>query len=200
MIKALNENPWDLKTRLRAAQLSFEDGHLDEAKKQAENALQIDPKSFEAKNLCGVIALFQKDYKAAERYFESIHLQSPQRFPASNNLALALAEQNDDAKKQQALQLAETNVRLYPKVPEVYSTYGWVLYRAGRLDEAERALRTAVSGGNHSADTAYYLARVLADRGGHDAEARQLLESALKTSAPFAQRDEANELLTKLKK
>ena len=187
VIKALTAAPRDVKTRLFAAQWSWETGKYKDAKTQAEAALQLDPKSLRAKFLLGLISLFQKDYPEAEKYFEAAHLQSPKEFGASNNLALALTEQKDEAKKQQAVEYAESNVRQYPKQPEAYSTYGWVLYKAGRLNEAERALRTAVSGGSFSAETAYYLARVLVDRGGNDADAKQLLEGALKTTAPFAQ-------------
>ena len=90
-------------------------------------------------------------------------------------------------------------MRQYPKVGEAASTYGWVLYKFGRLDDAEKVLQAAVSGPSFSADTAYYLARVLIDRG-RDAPAKQLLESALKTTGPFAQRDDAKALLKDLEK
>jgi Tfp pilus assembly protein PilF len=132
-------------------------------------------------------------------YFESAQMQSPKDFAAGNNLALALIEQKDDAKKRKALDLAENNVKLFPRTADAYSTYGWVLYRLVRTEEAEKALRTAVSGGTFGAETAYYLARVLADRG-READAKKLLESALAASGPFAQRDEAQALLERLKK
>ncbi len=103
--------------------------------------MQLDAKSLRAKLLSGLIALFQKDYKAAELYFESAVLQSPKDSGASNNLALALIEQKDEAKRDRALQYAEANVQQYPKWAEGYSTYGWVLYKLGRLDEAEKALQ-----------------------------------------------------------
>lgn len=200
VIKALNAAPKDIKTRLFAAQWAWETGEYKDAQTQADAALKLDPKSLRAKFLLGLIALFQKNYPEAEKYFELAHLQSPKDFGASNNLALALAEQKDEAKKQQAVEYAETNVRQYPKQPESYSTYGWVLYKTGRLNEAEQALRTAISGGSFSAETAYYLARVLVDRGGNDADAKQLLEGALATTGMFSQREEAKALLDQLKK
>ena len=200
MVEALKAAPRDLKTRLVAAQWAWENGQYEDAKKQADGAMKLDPKSIDAKMLAGIIALFQKDYPRAELYFEAAHRQSPKAFAASNNLALALAEQKDDAKRQLALDYAEMNVKQNPKMAEAYSTYGWVLYRLGRLEEAEGALRNAASGGSFGAETAYYLARVLADRGGNDATAKQLLEGALKTNGPFAQREDAKALLEKLKK
>lgn len=202
MVAALTAAPKDLKTRLVAAQWAWESGYLEEAEKQAAAAMQLDPKSLDALILRGIIALFRKDFKSAERYFESAHLQSPKNFAATNNLALALAEQEDESKRRRALDYAEANVRQYPKSSEALSTYGWVLFKLGRLEDAEKALRLAVSGGTFSADTAYYLARVLIERGrGADVrDARQLLESALASIGPFSQRQEAKTLLDQLKK
>jgi predicted Zn-dependent protease len=208
MAEALKTAPRDLNTRIVAAQWAWETDQLDEAKRQAGYALQLDSNSLKAKLLCGLIALFQKHYEAAADYFESAFMQAPKEYGASNNLALALIEQNNDAKKDRALQYAETNVRQYPKWPEGHSTYGWVLYKLGRLEDAEKELNNAISlsGGTFGAETAYYLARVSADLGKRDnnpqqsANAKRLLEEALKTTAPFAQRDEAKELLHQLDK
>ena len=73
--------------------------------------------------------LFQKDYPAAERYFQAAHIHWPHNFAASNHLALALVEQPDEAKKRQALDFAAINVQ-QSKDPEAAATYGWVLYKA----------------------------------------------------------------------
>jgi Tfp pilus assembly protein PilF len=152
-----------------------------------------------AKILRGVVAIFQKDYTTAERYFELARLQSPRNFAAGNDLALALIEQDDKTKQLRALEYAESNVKLYQRNAEAASTYGWVLYRLGRFDEAEKWLQAAVSSGQVSPDTAYYYARLLKERG-RDAPAKQWLEGALKSTAPFAMRQEATALLEKLKK
>jgi Tfp pilus assembly protein PilF len=197
MVAALNAAPRDAKTRLVAAQWAWETGQLDEAKQQADAALRLDPKYLEAKILRGVIAMFQKDYKAAEVYFESAHQQSSKDFAASNNLALALAEQNDEPKKAYALDLANANAQKYPRMIDALSTYGWVLYRRGQLDDAEKVLRAVATGGSLTADTAYYWACILKDRG-QEAVAKQWLESALRSPAPFLHREEAKALLAKL--
>ncbi len=99
IIAALTKAPMDIETRLVAAQWAWETEQFDEAKRQAKAALQLDAKSLKAMLLCGLVALFQKDYPTAELYFESAHRKSPKDFAASNNLALALAEQKDEAKR-----------------------------------------------------------------------------------------------------
>lgn len=198
MVAALKAAPNDVPTRLAAAQWSFETEQYDQAKEQAAIALKLDSESLGAKILAGIVALFLKDNKAAEGHFEAAHLQAPANFAASNNLALALAEQDNEAKKRKALEYADVNVRANQNAAEAWSTYGWVLYRLNRLNEAEQALAKAASAGTLSADTAFYIAKVQVDRG-QNAKAKELLENALKTKRPFSMRKEAEALLEKLK-
>jgi tetratricopeptide (TPR) repeat protein len=200
MNDAINARPKELQTRVLAAQWAWETLRFGDAKKQADAAVKLDPQSVDAQFFRGLVALFQKDYSTAEEYFQNAHLLSPKDFRVSNGLALALVEQKGEEKKQRALEYAEANARQYSKSSEALSTYGWVLYKLGRLDDAERMLRGAVSGGTFSADTAYCLARVLSKRGGHDKDIRQLLESALQSPAPFQNRDDAKAWLEELKK
>lgn len=200
MVAALEAKPKDINTRIAAAQWAFTTKQLDQAAQQAEIARQLDPDSLAAKIISGNIAIFQKDYAAAEKFLTDAHLQSPSNFTATNNLALALAEQEEEIKKRQAVEYANINVRLYPKQTEPWSTLGWALYRLGQIDEAERALRQAAQFKRLSPDTAYYIARVDADRGRKD-EAITILEKALQSeSASFSKRAEAEALLAELKK
>jgi len=199
MEKALKKAAQDLKTQLAAAEWALNTGQLPMAKDRSAAALQIEAKSLEAKILRGIVALFQKDYKEAELYFESAHLQSPGSFAASNNLALALVEQSDETKKRRAEEYAEDNVRKFPRLAEALSTYGWVLYKRGKLDQAEEWLKRAAQAGSLSADTAYYIARVTVEKGRPE-EAKRLLKQALDTKRPFCMRDEAKALLEKLEK
>jgi tetratricopeptide (TPR) repeat protein len=199
MAAALQAAPNDLRTHLIVGQWALETNQMPEAEAQAAAALKVDPKSLDAKILSGVIALFKKDYSAAERYFEAAHLQSPRNFASTNNLALVLVEQTDEAKKRRALEYAQSNVQQNPRSAEAASTYGWVLYKLGRLDEAEKAFQAAVAGGSVGADTAYYIARLSYDRG-RETQAKQWLDIALRSTGPFAMRQDATALMEKLKK
>jgi tetratricopeptide (TPR) repeat protein len=198
MAAAVSAAPQDLRTRLAAGHLALATGQLDEAQKQARAAVQIDPASLEAKFFRGLIALFQEEYEAAELLFEAGLKQSPRSFGFSNNLALSLVEQKGEAKRNRAVELAEANVRQFPKSAEAESTYGVVLYKLGRLDDAEAALGKASSIAESDLDTAYFTARVMVDRG-RKAEAKKLLETALKNPAPCRFRQSAEELLRQLK-
>ena len=89
MKAALSKDLNDIRTRLLVAQWAWENGELTEAKKQADAALKLDealdPKlktteqSVNALVLRGVIALFQKEYEAAEGYFQAaLHIVAEQ--------------------------------------------------------------------------------------------------------------------------
>ncbi len=200
MQEALKMAPDDVPTHLAVARWALLTGDLDKAKEQSAVALQQDPQSLDAKIMRGIVALFQKDYKAAEMYFEGAHLQSPGNFAASNNLAIALAEQSDPAKQQRALEYAAANVRQNANnenTREALSTYGWALYKLGQLDEADRVLGQVARTGLFDPDTAYYIARVAADKGRTE-EAKRLLAAALKSKRPFSQEEEAKALLERL--
>ncbi|MGA2066956.1 MAG: tetratricopeptide repeat protein [Thermoguttaceae bacterium] len=219
MQKALEKAPADLATRLVTAQWTLETGQLDEAEKHAVKALQLaeaerqhasqeeapklEARLLNAKILRGLVALYRKDFKTAEKFFEDAHLQSPGNFAASNNLALALCEQKDEgtgkpdqAKLNRALEFANANFQADPRNPEAASTLGWVLYRVGCLDRAENALRQALAA-SLGPDAAYHLARASYDRGDKEL-AKNLLEAALKTPS-FLTRPEAQALYDKIR-
>ncbi len=194
---AIKIAPKNVRTRLVAAQWYLETNQLDKAATEAAAATQLDPKSLEANLFRGVVALFKKDYEQAETYFQQAHLQSPGNFAASNNLALALIEQDDAQKRQRALEYATANARQNPRATEALSTYGWVQYKLGNIDEADRVLQGAAGTGTLSPDTAYYLAVVSAEKGRKE-QAVQLLNAGLNTTQPFSQRQEAQVLLDQL--
>ncbi len=201
MDAALKDAPKDFATQMAAAQWAAQTSQFDMARKYADAALALRPDALEAKLVLGVIDLLLKDYPAAEKQFGAALVQAPSNFAASNNLALALCEEDSREKQQKALEYAVMNVRQYPKQAEAFSTLGWVYYKNGRLDEAAQSLQTAISGGQLSPDTAYYLAKVLVDQDKPEGKkaAKQLLDAAVKTKALFSMRKEAHALLEKLK-
>ncbi|MGD0655395.1 MAG: hypothetical protein ABSA16_13720, partial [Thermoguttaceae bacterium] len=102
-----------------------------------------------------------------------------------------------------ALEFATNNVQQYQKTNngvEAASTYGWVLYKLGQLDEADKALSAAVSTGqSFSPDTAYYMA-VVANEKNRKEEAKTLLKAAAKSTSPFTMKQEAAALLEQLER
>ena len=206
-----SRSPNDLPTRQIVAVWALEKGKVAFAKEQAEDALRIEggglppgAKKQSGSNvghiLRGLVALWEKDWVVAEENFQKVVEDSPLDFAARNNLALALVEQDDPAKKQRALEYAEANYRDHKDNPDALSTLGWVRFRRGEFDKAEAALNQSLkaAGGPTNTDTATYVAYVL-DHQGKNRQAREILDDLLKTDRPFAMRPEARKLYEKLK-
>jgi hypothetical protein len=144
--------------------------------------------------------------------FEAAHLMNPGAFDTSNNLALALIEAPEDRrgatqephpKHNRAFQFATMNVQRFPvngQSPfrfEAASTYGWILYKLGRTNEARSVLQAVLQGGQLSQDSAYYVAQILVDLQQYD-EAGRLLAQRVESDAPFVHRADAKKLLDEI--
>lgn len=191
--------PSSARVRVARGAWLLDQGRVPDARSEIEEALKLDPASKDALRLNALISWHLRDLPAAEAILEPLHLEAPADLGISNMLALAMVEQDDPAKQSRGLQLAEVNARQSPRSPEALATLGWAHFRAGHLDQAEKMLRTAVTGVRTTPDIAYYLARVLVARG-QTQDARKLLESSINVSTAFAHRDEAKELFKSLAK
>jgi len=200
---AVKAAPKDPGVLLAAAQWYLGQNDLENAKRIAEDALKIDAKSLEGKVVRGAIARVARDYATAEKFFYDAHVQSPGNFPASNSLALVLIESADRDSQQRALEMAEANVAMHregsPQQVNALTTLAWVYYKLGRREDAEKILAQITQNNLLTSDGAYYVAKLLADRGEKD-RARKILEEVLANEPMFATRPDAVDLLAKLKK
>ncbi len=94
-----------------------------------------------------------KDKRAIREYRMALELD-PENIIALNNYAYMLSLAGRDLEK--ALQMAEKVLQLAPDVPTYIDTYGWVLFRMGRLEDAQKALRRAVSLGGRGEIMRHY--------------------------------------------
>jgi tetratricopeptide (TPR) repeat protein len=149
-----------------------------------------------------VIARVARDYPTAEKFFTEAHVQSPGNFAASNSLALVLIESADKEAQQRAVEMAEANVARYrensPQQVNALTTLAWIYYKQGRREDAEKILDQIARNNALTSDGAYYVSKLLADRGEKD-RARTILEEVLTNEAVFATRPDAVDLLSKLK-
>jgi tetratricopeptide (TPR) repeat protein len=198
---AVTEHPKDGRAYVRLASWELNQNRPIEAGKYAAQAAQLGLESRDLKLIRGLVARQLKEYEHAERFFDAIYRESPGDSEAANQLALALAEQPQAEKQQRALQLAETLVRQFPQSADALATLGWVNYKLGRNGQAEQYLRLSTSGGSLKNDSAYFLARVLAEKGVSDdaTKAQEILRAMLdKPGTLFVTRDEAREWLAKI--
>jgi len=197
--QAIKAEPQNSRPRLSYASWLLDRGRAAEARASVDQALRLAPESTDGRRLSALVAWHLGDVKNAEQILESMHRDSPADFSVTNLLALTLVDQDDVTKRARGLKLAEDSARQSPRSPEILGTLGWAHYHMGHLDQAEQALRNAVSGGRTTPDIAYFLARVLFDKGNR-ADAQNLLESAIKQPGAFAHRDDAKALLKSIGK
>jgi len=197
MALAAKANPDDLNTCLAVSHWALGAGRLTLAKQQTEAARKIDGDSLAALSASGNVALAMRDYEQAGRYYESVVAKVPNDIAAVSGLALALCEQDAPEKKNLALQYAQGNLRNHPRSTEAAATLGWVLFRLGRIKEAERVFGQLALVGDLSPNAAYYMACVAAQQGQNE-RAKRLLEVALESKTYFAKRPDAEALSAQL--
>lgn len=192
----------DAGVRIAAANWFLVHGDVTAARENADAAMELDPKNLDGRLVSGTIARVNRDFPAAIRFFEEAHAQSPRSYPASESLALVLAESEDKDDVQRALEIAETNFAMVKdnaqlQIPAA-TTMAWVYYKLGRMADAEKILAQVAQNNALNADGAYYIARILTDKGEKD-QARRLLEQVVGNEAMFANRGAAEELLETLR-
>ena len=198
MIAALTAQPKDFRTRLNAADWAFKAGEFDQARPRSKSRCNSTPARWRPNDWPATSRSTRRTTRLPRSIQRPVLVESPGNFAASNNLALALCEQDDKAKQDLALQYAQINVRLYPKESEPLSTLGRVLFRLGRMQEADQVFRQiTTSGKSLSPDTAYYIADLYAATSRPD-DAKMLLANALKTTGLFSLRKDAEALQKRL--
>ncbi|MFM8414678.1 MAG: tetratricopeptide repeat protein [Planctomycetota bacterium] len=199
---ALQAAPQDPAVLLAASQWYLGQSDLKTAQTIADKVLAADAKSLDGKIVRGVIARVARDYATAEKFFNDAHVQSPGNFAASNSLALVLIESDKKESQQRAVEMAEANVARYrensPQQVSALTTLAWVYYKLGRREDAEKILDQIARNNALTSDGAYYVAKLLTDRGEKD-RARKILEEVLTNESVFATRSDAKDLLDSLK-
>ncbi len=181
---AVTANPRSVAAQAAMAGFLLRRERVADAKPFAEAAAAIDPDSALVRRLQAQIARLEYDPAASERYLRPVVAANPNDLVAADGLVLALANQEDAAKRDEAVKLAEATLRKASSRVDGLIALGYAYQRVGRLDEALQAMRAATTNGQVSADVAYYLGSLQAARG-ETAEAIRLLRAAI--SAPVGQ-------------
>jgi len=125
---------------------------------------------------------------------ETISRQDPRNPAALNNLAWLYYVQGDGRAEETARRAYE----LAPSNAAIADTYGWILLGKRQTARALELLEKAANGAPDNPEIGYHYGAALA-AAGRRAEAHTALRKAVDTSQTFAQRAEAEELLTQLK-
>ncbi len=160
---------------LGEANLLREKGEYTAARERLNRGLVQFPGDTRLLYMRGLVHERQDEIEAAEADFRAILDNDPENVAALNALGYTLADRTD--RYEEALDLIERAYAQEPDDAAIIDSYGWVLYRLGRLDEAEDFLRRAYDLSDDG-EIASNLAVVLWERGERD-EARSILEAAL---------------------
>jgi tetratricopeptide (TPR) repeat protein len=198
--RAMQANAKEENTLLAYGQWLIKRGQLEKAEQVLAEARKVAPQSLNVMIFSGVAAQMNNKMKPAEDYFMDALRIAPANGDVLNQLALLLIEQNEDEKRQRALQFAGISSRLNNQSADAQVTLAWVLYQLGRLGDANAALNNAFQLGNLTPDSNYLVAKMFAER--NPDGAKQLLRDALaaETQGLFVNRREAEALLDTLNK
>lgn len=201
--KAIAKNPKLAKVHQSYGGWLLDTGNIPAAKVSIDQAKAIDPNSPETQSLLGLLARYEGKLDLAEKIFDELSRQQPANFFASNQLAQVLAEQTGSpAQQQRALQIAQVNKDRLQRNAEAWATLGWVAFLIGKEAEAEQALNVAISSGQLSPDTAYFVARLMEkkDPKGNADTYRRFLEGAVGSQSAFIHRAAAQKMLDDVNK
>lgn len=197
--KAVSAHATNAKTHRAYAGFLLDDGKTDAAQLYLDAAAKIEPKARETAALQALMLRHRKDFAAAEVAFEQLHKDAPGDLFALGNLAIVLVESADEKKRRRGVDLAESLAKQHARSAESYAVLGFCYFKAGRIDDADKALGTAASNGQVALDTAYYVALVLNEKKKF-AEAHKFLTEATAARGAFVYRAEAKALLADVAK
>lgn len=161
-------------------------GRNDEAMQVLNNALVILPRDIALRYVRALLAVGLRQLDLAESDLRQIIAVQPKNAAALNALGYTLADLTDRYDEAEPLILQA--YELQPNDSSIIDSMGWIAYRRGRLQEAERYLREAWDT-SQVAEIAAHLGEVLWVSGQKD-EARALWQSG-------SQLESDNEVLIK---
>lgn len=103
--------PEDLRPRLMASQLELQEGNIEQALALADEAVQQQPTSADARYQLGAVLLVAEDLESAEQQFRLALELAPEHIAAMNDLAVLLMVQG---RKQEARSLLEKVLEIQP--------------------------------------------------------------------------------------
>lgn len=174
------------------SQLLRDAGRTAEAYTLMEAAARRFPKNPDLLYDFALLAEKQGRFEVMEKQLREVMALAPDNHHAYNALGYSLAERN--VRLQEAQTLVAKALEMAPGDPFIMDSMGWVHYRLGNLDEAEKFLRRAYAQ-RRDPEIAVHLGEVLFQKG-RQADAQQLWREA---SAKDPQNDTLRSTLARLR-
>jgi Flp pilus assembly protein TadD len=126
-----------------------------------------------------------------EKSLRQVIAKAPENHQAYNALGYSLADRN--VRQKEAYQLIDKALKMAPGDPYIMDSMGWVLFRMGKLKEAEQSLRQAYAL-RGDAEIAVHLGEVLWTRGDKSGAAKLWREARAKDPKNDALKSTLNRL------
>jgi tetratricopeptide (TPR) repeat protein len=193
--KAIELNPNLAATYDLLVSIYVQTNRLPEALKELDAVLTKNPQYAPALLTSGIIYSQMGDFAKARDSYEKALAVDPNFTPALNNLAYIYSEKLSNLNR--AAELARKAHELYPSEPSVMDTYGWVLYRQGKYQEAAELLAQSAAEAPDNGEIQFHLgmANYMV---GRSEDARAALEKAAASPGDFPGKDEAKSRLSSL--
>ena len=182
-----NEGGW-----VALAGVFFDQGNTTEATKVLERGISANPNKAVLRYELGTLFQAVGDLDSANNQYEAALAMNGDYLAAIDNLASNLLDRNQDVAR--ARELAAKAYAKLPDDPYIQDLWGWALYRAGELQQAEKLLREASAGIQVSGRADYHLALALRDLGETE-QANKHFRLALKKGLPDEARSAAHSAL-----
>jgi tetratricopeptide (TPR) repeat protein len=171
----------DFGTSAAIVQMYIAAGRGKEAVDAAQKLIALTPKEQPSLVMQSLVLLSSAqeragDFKGAEESLRKILAADPESAVALNNLGYFLTEHGE--RLPEALDMIQRAVKLEPTNPSYLDSLGWINFKLGRLDEAERYLTDASRRNPRSSTIQEHVGDLLARRGKQD-EARIAWRKAL---------------------
>jgi tetratricopeptide (TPR) repeat protein len=144
---------------------------LEKAESNLRRVQLIDPKFLEARRFLALVLHETGDGRAARAEYTTLFERRPTYFWPLESLARLY---RDEGNRARALEFATRAVEVRPYDAECRFVRGSLLWELGRLEDAHRELRRAVTDAPRHADARRLLAQVSAARGLYEEQAREL--------------------------
>ena len=122
--------------------------HAIDAASTLERAIQLNDKSVDALSALGLVYDELKRHDDSDSMYERALRIDPKNHLLLNNYGYSLGERGIQLER--ALSMSKEALQQQPVNPSYLDTYGWIYYRMGQYEDAERYIRKAIELGSIS--------------------------------------------------
>lgn len=180
---------------LRIGETYRRKGDLNSAIANLQKAREFQPENEVIMATLGLVLDKAGRWTEAKQVYEAVLKLNANNAVALNNLAYLMAEHNGDL--DDALSKAQRAKQLLPEMYEVSDTLGWIFLKKNLSDSALDTFRELVNKDPNMSTYRYHLGMALAQKG-DKIKAIKELQDALKYNPSKNERDEIQQLLSKL--